>query len=87
MLLEYKKFISDILLITGDTINIPDSVMGLTFLAAGTSVPEAVSSIIVTNQGKQTIHRNIHRYLFVTNIFQRNPCQRVKYQSQNSRIS
>lgn len=25
--------------------------MGLTFLAAGTSVPEAVSSIIVTNQG------------------------------------
>ena len=35
----------------GDTIDIPDSVMGLTFLAAGTSVPEAVSSIIVTNQG------------------------------------
>lgn len=31
---------------------IPDSVMGLTFLAAGMSVPEAVSSIIVTNQGK-----------------------------------
>lgn len=37
--------------ILGDTINIPDSVMGLTFLAAGTSVPEAVSSVIVTNQG------------------------------------
>lgn len=36
---------------SGDTINIPDSVMGLTFLAAGTSVPEAVSSVIVTNQG------------------------------------
>lgn len=35
----------------GDTIDIPDSVMGLTFLAAGTSVPEAVSSVIVTNQG------------------------------------
>ncbi|KAK4879199.1 hypothetical protein RN001_007345 [Aquatica leii] len=35
----------------GDTINIPDSVMGLTFLAAGTSVPEAVSSVIVTNLG------------------------------------
>lgn len=31
--------------------DIPDSVMGLTFLAAGTSVPEAVSSIIVTKQG------------------------------------
>lgn len=35
----------------GDTINIPDSVMGLTFLAAGTSLPEAISSVIVTNQG------------------------------------
>lgn len=30
---------------------IVDSVMGLTFLAAGTSVPEAVSSVIVTAQG------------------------------------
>lgn len=36
---------------TGDTANVPDSVMGLTFLAAGTSLPEAVSSVIVTNQG------------------------------------
>jgi len=27
-------------------------VLGLTFLAAGMSIPEAVSSIIVTNQGK-----------------------------------
>ncbi|PSN51998.1 hypothetical protein C0J52_06132 [Blattella germanica] len=35
----------------GDTFQIPDSVMGLTFLAAGMSVPEAVSSVIVTNQG------------------------------------
>lgn len=40
--------------------NIPDSVMGLTFLAAGTSVPEAVSSVIVTNQGKMSNqNRNI----------------------------
>lgn len=37
---------------TGDTLNIPDSVMGITFLAAGTSVPEAVSSVIVAKQGK-----------------------------------
>ena len=37
--------------ISGDTLKIPDSVMGLTFLAAGMSVPEAVSSVIVTNQG------------------------------------
>jgi len=33
-------------------LRIPDSVMGITFLAAGTSVPEAVSSVIVTKQGK-----------------------------------
>lgn len=38
--------------LAGDTLNIPDSVMGLTFLAAGMSIPEAVSSMIVTNQGK-----------------------------------
>ncbi|XP_055301928.1 sodium/potassium/calcium exchanger 3 isoform X2 [Sitodiplosis mosellana] len=37
--------------IVGDTLNIPDSVMGITFLAAGTSVPEAVSSVIVAKQG------------------------------------
>lgn len=37
--------------ISGDTLNIPDSVVGLTLLAAGTSVPEAVSSVIVTKQG------------------------------------
>lgn len=36
----------------GHTFGIPDSVMGLTFLAAGTSVPEAVSSVIVARQGK-----------------------------------
>ncbi|GBP93978.1 hypothetical protein EVAR_70242_1 [Eumeta japonica] len=35
----------------GDTLMIPDSVMGITFLAAGTSVPEAVSSVIVAKQG------------------------------------
>lgn len=29
--------------------------MGLTFLAAGMSVPEAVSSVIVANQGKANI--------------------------------
>ncbi|XP_068617429.1 sodium/potassium/calcium exchanger 3 [Battus philenor] len=37
--------------IIGDTLTIPDSVMGITFLAAGTSVPEAVSSVIVAKQG------------------------------------
>ncbi|XP_059491181.1 sodium/potassium/calcium exchanger 3-like isoform X2 [Neocloeon triangulifer] len=43
--------ISWMITVIGDTLRIPDSVMGITFLAAGTSVPEAVSSIIVTRQG------------------------------------
>ncbi|XP_023310200.1 sodium/potassium/calcium exchanger 3-like [Anoplophora glabripennis] len=41
--------------VIGDTLNIPDSVMGLTFLAAGTSVPEAVSSVIVARLGHGTM--------------------------------
>lgn len=40
-----------VITIIGDTFKIPDSIMGLTFLAAGMSVPEAVSSVIVANQG------------------------------------
>lgn len=41
--------------ISGDTLKIPDSVMGITFLAAGTSVPEAVSSVIVAKQGTRLL--------------------------------
>ncbi|KYM88632.1 Sodium/potassium/calcium exchanger 5 [Atta colombica] len=40
-----------VITIIGDAFRIPDSIMGLTFLAAGMSVPEAVSSVIVANQG------------------------------------
>lgn len=35
----------------GDTLGIPQVVMGLTFLAAGTSVPDLLSSVIVAKQG------------------------------------
>jgi len=38
--------------IVGDTLEIPPEVMGLTFLAAGTSVPDLLSSVIVAQQGK-----------------------------------
>ena len=38
--------------IVGYTIGVPDSVMGLSFLAVGTSVPEVFSSLIVCRQGK-----------------------------------
>ncbi|XP_038074766.1 sodium/potassium/calcium exchanger 3-like [Patiria miniata] len=35
----------------GFTLHIPDTVMGLAFLAAGTSVPDAMASLIVARQG------------------------------------
>ncbi|KAF8778255.1 Sodium/potassium/calcium exchanger 3 like protein [Argiope bruennichi] len=35
----------------GYTLGIPDSIMGITFLAAGTSVPDAFASLIVARQG------------------------------------
>ncbi|TMW47651.1 hypothetical protein DOY81_007263 [Sarcophaga bullata] len=41
-----------VITVIGDTLLIPDAVMGLTVLAAGMSIPEAVSSIIVTKQGQ-----------------------------------
>ena len=40
--------------IIGFTFGIPDSVMGITFLAAGSSVPDALSSLLVVRQGKHS---------------------------------
>ena len=37
--------------IFGRTFDIPDEVMGLTFLAAGTSIPDLLSSVIVAKKG------------------------------------
>lgn len=37
--------------IIGDTFNIPDCVMGMTFLAAGSSIPDVMASVIVVRQG------------------------------------
>ena len=39
-------------LVIGATVGIPDVVMGLTFIAAGTSVPDLLSSVIVAKQGQ-----------------------------------
>lgn len=44
--------------IIGYTIGIPDSVAGITVLAAGTSVPEVFSSVIVARNGE--VHRTHH---------------------------
>lgn len=37
--------------VIGSTLSIPDTVMGLTFVAAGVSVPDALSSIAVIKEG------------------------------------
>lgn len=38
--------------ITGETLDIPDTVMGLTLLAAGTSIPDTIASVLVAKKGK-----------------------------------
>merc|ERR1711990_631750 len=38
--------------LTGETLGISDAVMGLTFLAAGTSVPDLITSVLVAREGK-----------------------------------
>ncbi|XP_076636277.1 solute carrier family 24 member Nckx30C isoform X5 [Colletes latitarsis] len=37
--------------VAGDTVRIPPEVMGLTFLAAGTSIPDLITSVIVARKG------------------------------------
>ncbi|XP_053356657.1 sodium/potassium/calcium exchanger 5 [Clarias gariepinus] len=38
--------------IVGGTLEIPDTVMGLTLLAAGTSIPDTIASVMVAREGK-----------------------------------
>lgn len=49
----------------GCTLRIPDSVTGLTFLAAGTSTPEVISSILVARQGN-CISKNLFFMFIIT---------------------
>ncbi len=44
----------------GYTLRVPDTIMGITFLAAGTSVPDAMASLIVARQGN---NRRVLSYL------------------------
>ena len=37
--------------VIGFTLNVPDTVMGLTFIAAGVSVPDALSGVAVVKEG------------------------------------
>ncbi len=38
----------------GFTFHVPDTVMGLTFIAAGVSVPDAIASLLVVRDGRLT---------------------------------
>lgn len=35
----------------GDTFRMPSEIMGLTFLAAGTSIPDLITSVLVARKG------------------------------------
>lgn len=47
----YSYFMVWMITIIGSTFGVPDTVMGLTFVAAGVSVPDALSSIAVIKEG------------------------------------
>ncbi|CAH8529917.1 unnamed protein product [Heterobilharzia americana] len=38
--------------VVGVTLHIPDTIMGLTFIAAGSSVPDAIASVLVVREGE-----------------------------------
>lgn len=52
----------------GFTMGIPDTVMGLTLIAVGVSVPDALSSLCVVKQGtnKQNNHTHTETHTFNT---------------------
>ena len=54
---KLSQYVNQVALI-GFTLGIPDSIMGITFLAAGTSVPDAYASIHVAKQVIDTLTSN-----------------------------
>ena len=42
-------------MLPGFTANIPDSVMSLTFIAFGVSLPDVVASVLVVRDGKSVV--------------------------------
>lgn len=47
----------------GYTLGIPDVIMGITFLAAGTSVPDCMASLIVARQGTVSAEVQLQSYV------------------------
>ncbi len=55
-LLPIQKIMHCLLLhLLGVTLGIPDTIMGLTLIAAGSSVPDAITSVIVVREGTYDI--------------------------------
>jgi Ca2+/Na+ antiporter len=48
----------------GFTLGVPDTVMGLTFVAAGVSVPDALSSLAVMKEGEWEVVCGVWRVEF-----------------------
>ena len=59
--------------VLGDASNIPIEVMGLTFLAAGTSVPDLITSVIVAKKGlgDMAVSSSIGTFFLDFQIFQK----------------
>lgn len=58
--------------VIGFTLGIPDVIMGITFLAAGTSVPDCMASVIVARQGARSLthtHSGPTRHRELTSVF------------------
>ena len=51
MLFDFLLRVCDQVTIISYTLGIPEVLMGITFLAAGTSVPDCMASLIVARQG------------------------------------
>lgn len=47
--------VSWMMAVVGDTLGISDSIMGITFLSAGGNMPELVSIVILSRQGKNCL--------------------------------
>jgi solute carrier family 24 (sodium/potassium/calcium exchanger), member 4 len=64
----YSYFMVWMITIIGFSLGIPDTVMGLTFVAAGVSVPDALSSIAVIKEGYGEHKTSASAYLCAINL-------------------
>ena len=51
IVIEHRLLLHFQVTVIGFVLGIPDVIMGITFLAAGTSIPDAIASLIVSRQG------------------------------------